>query len=103
PVYYVQYGHARIAGILRRASEQGVTIAGAIRWDKLHEEAELELMREISNFEEIVSIATNQRAPYRIAKYAEELARRFHRFYTDCRGVTEDEAPPPAKTAPARG
>jgi arginyl-tRNA synthetase len=92
PVYYVQYGHARIAGLLRHAQEQGAPVDGDVRWEELHEEAEIELMREIADFEEVVQVATLQRAPYRIAKYAEELARRFHRFYTDCRVVTEDES-----------
>ena len=92
PVYYVQYGHARIAGILRHAVEHGVSIDGGVVWDELREEAEIELMRAIVNFEETVAISTRQRAPYRVAKYAEELARYFHRFYTECRVVTQDES-----------
>jgi arginyl-tRNA synthetase len=90
PVYYVQYGHARIASILRHAAEQGVVEEGEIVWEDLHTEAEVELMREIANFEETVLVAARQRAPYRLTKYAEELARAFHRFYTECRVVTED-------------
>jgi arginyl-tRNA synthetase len=102
PVYYVQYGHARIAGLLRHAQEQGAPLDGEVRWDELHAEAEVELMREIADFEEVVQVATLQRAPYRIAKYAEELARRFHRFYTDCRVVTEDESLTRARLALSR-
>lgn len=90
PVFYVQYGHARIASILRHAEERGVVEQGEIVWDDLHHEAEVELMRAIAGFEEAVLVAAHQRAPYRIAKYAEELARHFHRFYTECRVVTED-------------
>ena len=102
PVYYVQYGHARIAGILRHAAEQGVVQNGDIVWDELHEEAEIELMRQIASFEETITLSTNQRAPYRIAKYAEELARYFHRFYTECRVVTEDDSLTRARLALSR-
>jgi arginyl-tRNA synthetase len=91
PVYYVQYAHARIASILRHAADQGVASDGEVVWDELHHEAEEELMRAISGFEETVVVAAHQRAPYRVAKFAEELARHFHRFYTECRVVTEDE------------
>jgi arginyl-tRNA synthetase len=90
PVYYVQYAHARIASILRHAAEQGVVEEGDIVWDELREDAEVELMRAIAFFEETALVAAHQRAPHRLAKYAEELARQFHRFYTDCRVVTED-------------
>jgi arginyl-tRNA synthetase len=90
PVYYVQYAHARIASLLRHASEQGVREEGEIQWDDLVHEAEVELMRAIASFEETVLVAMRQRAPYRLAKYAEEIAREFHRFYTECRVVTED-------------
>lgn len=102
PVYYVQYGHARIAGILRHAAEQGVAHDGDIVWDELHEEAEIELMRQIASFEEAVALSAKQRAPYRIAKYAEEVARYFHRFYTGCRVVTEDESLTRARLALSR-
>jgi arginyl-tRNA synthetase len=90
PVYYVQYAHARIASLLRHAAEQGVREEGEIVWDELVDEAEVELMRAIASFEETVLVAMRQRAPYRLAKYSEEIAREFHRFYTECRVVTED-------------
>ena len=89
PVYYVQYAHARIASILRHAAERGVA-DGDVVWDELHREPETELMREIATFEEVALVAYRQRAPYRLAKYAEDLARVFHKFYTDCRVVTDD-------------
>ncbi len=102
PVYYVQYAHARIASILRLASEQGVAVDGDVVWDELHHEAEVELMRAIANFEEAVLVAAHQRAPYRVANYAQELARHFHRFYTECRVVTDDEKLTTARLALAR-
>ncbi len=104
PVYYVQYAHARIASILRTASEQGVQENGGgdIVWDELNREPEVELMRSIVDFEETVLVAARQRAPYRIAKYAEELARQFNRFYTECRVLNEDPGLTRARLALAR-
>jgi arginyl-tRNA synthetase len=102
PVYYVQYAHARIASIVRHAADEGVREEGAVVWDELRHEAEIELMRTIANFEETVLVAAHQRAPYRITKYAEELARHFHRFYTECRVVTGDAAVTRARLALAR-
>jgi arginyl-tRNA synthetase len=102
PVYYVQYAHARIASILRAAVEQSIDQDGETVWDELHAEPELDLMRSIANFEEVILVSTNQRAPYRIAKYAEDLARQFHRFYTECRVLTEDEHLTRARLALAR-
>ncbi|HYZ93638.1 MAG TPA: arginine--tRNA ligase [Actinomycetota bacterium] len=102
PVYYVQYGHARIASILRHAAEQGVVEAGEVVWDELRHEAEVELMRAIAGFEETALVAAHQRAPYRLTKYAEELARHFHRFYTECRVVTDDETLTRARLALSR-
>ncbi len=102
PVYYVQYAHARIAGILLHAEEQGIGVGDDVVWDELREEAEVELMRTIANFEETVSISTKHRTPYRIAKYAEELAKDFNQFYTQCRVVTDDASLTRARLALSR-
>lgn len=101
PIYYVQYAHARIASILRHAAEQGVA-GDDVVWDELVHTAEIDLLRALSEFEETVQVARIQRAPYRVGKYAEELARRFHRFYTDCRVVTDNEALTTARLALCR-
>ena len=102
PVYYVQYAHARIASIIRHAEGEGVKEEGDVVWDELQHDAEIELMRTIANFEETVLVAARQRAPYRLTKYAEELARHFHRFYTECRVVTSDAALTRARLALSR-
>jgi arginyl-tRNA synthetase len=102
PVYYVQYAHARIASIERTAAAQGVPLDGPVVWDELHREPEVELMRTIVDFEETVLVAARQRAPYRIVKYAEELAREFNRFYTECRVITPDEGLTRARLAVSR-
>ena len=93
PVYYVQYSHARIAGIMRTATERGVTpltVADA-RLELLSHDTEEELIRRIATYPEVVEYAAAERAPHRIARYAEELAEGFHRFYTECQVIGDDE------------
>jgi arginyl-tRNA synthetase len=94
PVYYVQYGHARIASILRRAAEDGVTLAPIDEVDLglLVEETEADLLRALGEVPAIVARAAELRAPHRLAHAAQDLAARFHRFYTACRVVSDDEA-----------
>ncbi|MGA0866688.1 MAG: arginine--tRNA ligase [Candidatus Nanopelagicaceae bacterium] len=86
PVYYVQYAHARIAALLRNAVELGVE-CGASYLDPslLDHERERELIGALAEFPSIVSAAATTRAPHRIARYIEELAGTYHRFYSDCR------------------
>ncbi|HVL64454.1 MAG TPA: arginine--tRNA ligase [Actinomycetota bacterium] len=93
PVYYVQYAHARICSILRRAGEQGVDIpdVGDVSLDALVHPSEDALMRKLASYEEVLPEAAAMRAPHRIARYVEELAATFSAFYRDCRVVGEDE------------
>jgi arginyl-tRNA synthetase len=92
PVYYVQYAHARIASVLRYAEEQGVAPAplDRVQPEELVHETELDLLRKIGELPEQIELAARLRAPYRMTRYAEELAAGFHRFYTECRVVTDD-------------
>jgi arginyl-tRNA synthetase len=94
PVYYVQYAHARIASILRKAEANGVALAPLEDADLelLVAESEVDLLREIAEFPEEVSVAAELRAPHRLTHYARTLAERFHRFYVECRVVTDDVA-----------
>jgi arginyl-tRNA synthetase len=88
----VQYAHARIASVLRYAEEQGVAMEPfeKVRVEELVHETELDLLRKIAELPEQIRFAVEARAPYRLTKYAEELAADFHRFYTECRVVTDD-------------
>jgi arginyl-tRNA synthetase len=92
PVYYVQYAHARIASLIRYAEEQGTAMAPFEDVDpkELVHETELDLLRKLGDLPEQVRVAAALRAPYRLTRYVEELAADFHRFYTECRVVTED-------------
>ncbi len=93
PVYYVQYSHARIAGIMRTATERGVVpmTAGDARLELLTHDTEEELIRRISVYPETLEYAAAERAPHKVARFAEELAEAFHRFYTECQVVSDDE------------
>lgn len=92
PVYYVQYSHARIAGIMGTATDRGVvpdTVDDA-ELGRLTHPAEEELIRRIGAYPETVASAAELRAPHRVAHYAEDLAEGFHKFYTECQVVGDD-------------
>jgi arginyl-tRNA synthetase len=89
PVYYVQYAHARIASMLRKAGEERVAAALAASPPddlQLHD-SERELVKKLLAFPGDVAEAADRRAPHRIAAYALELAQTFTAFYRDCRVV----------------
>lgn len=83
PVYYVQYGHARLCSIARRAAELQVTAENP-DYSLLTHEREGDLIRTLGEFPAVVQAAAELREPHRIARYAEDLAGVFHRFYDNC-------------------
>ena len=93
PVYYVQYGHARIASILRTAQEAGIAVRPITEVDLalLVDPAEIELLKGLADVPVTIRTAAELRAPHRIAHAAQDVAARFHRFYTECRVVSDDE------------
>src|SRR5579872_2274167 len=95
PVYYVQYGHARIASILRKAdSDQHRAALERARHGSdlvgLSHPAEFALISRIADFERTVVEAAKARAPHRLAEYTRDLATGFHAFYTDCIVLSDD-------------
>jgi arginyl-tRNA synthetase len=94
PVYYVQYAHARIASILRKAGSDRVTEAADAdlgEGDAVHPSAAA-LLKQLLEFPEEVRIAAERRAPHRMTAYSLEVARSFSAFYRDCQVVGgEDE------------
>ena len=89
PVYYVQYAHTRIAGILRKAAENGLTPEGA-DVSLLTHPAEQELIRAMLRLPEVIEGAANKLEPHHLPHYAIELAGIFHTFYNQCRVVSSD-------------
>ena len=88
PVFYVQYAHARIASIFRKAGDFG--LAGAEDWQRLEVKEELDLIRALSWFPDVVEAAALQLAPHRLNSYLADLATAFHKFYHECRVLSED-------------
>ena len=86
PVYYVQYAHARICGVLRNAAEVGIPmdIAGFDTAALTHER-ENDLLGILGEFPRVVQFSAELREPHRVARYLEELAGTYHRFYDSCR------------------
>lgn len=100
PVYYVQYAHARICSILRKAA--GVddgdideiaaqVIPAEVDYSLLTDESELALMRKMDEFKGFIELAARDRAPYRCTHYVEELAQLFHSFYQHCHVIQDDK------------
>ncbi|HEX3370031.1 MAG TPA: arginine--tRNA ligase [Candidatus Cybelea sp.] len=90
PVYYVQYGHARIASVLRRALPQDVEAAPAAALELLVHPAELSLIARLAEFPRVVAGVVERLAPHRLARYARDVASEFHHFYTECKILAED-------------
>jgi arginyl-tRNA synthetase len=89
PVYYVQYAHARIAGILELAAEQSLDAEGADP-SLLQHQAEQTLLRKLLLLPEVVELVVETLEPHHLPHYAQELAQSFHVFYTQCRVVDEE-------------
>jgi len=86
PVYYVQYAHARICAVLRNAKELGIDYGLEFYSPELlTHERERELIGLLAQYPKIVASAAEMRQPHRVARYIEEVAGQYHRFYNDCR------------------
>jgi arginyl-tRNA synthetase len=85
PVYYVQYAHARIAGVIRNAVAAGVRRSDAFDPALLVHDTESVLLAALGEFPRVVAQAAELREPHRVARYLEELAGHFHKWYDACR------------------
>ncbi|MFM8633017.1 MAG: DALR anticodon-binding domain-containing protein, partial [Candidatus Nanopelagicus sp.] len=95
PVYYVQYAHARICAVLRSAKDFGIKYGlSSYNPELLVHQQERELIGLLAQFPKIVSSAAQMRQPHRVARFIEELAAQFHRFYNDCRVLPIGEEKP---------
>jgi arginyl-tRNA synthetase len=86
PVYYAQYAHARLANVLKLGGE----IVGRTALERLSSEWELELMRVMMRWPDVVRESAEALEPHRLAFFTDELAAAIHRFYKNCRVVTDD-------------
>ncbi len=94
PVYYVQYAHARIASIGRRAAELGITRRPILETNLglLTHERELDLLRALAQYPDVLAEAAALRAPHRVTTWVRDFAKSFHGFYRDCRVIGDDVA-----------
>jgi arginyl-tRNA synthetase len=90
PVYYVQYAHARICSIVRKAQQTRSMETVDAAMELLTHPSEDLLMRKLASYEEIVPEAARLRTPQRITRYVEELASSFSAFYRDCQVISDD-------------
>lgn len=90
PVYYAQYGHARICSILKQAKEQGIDISTDVDFSKITNEKSIELLKKVAEFEPTIESAADSRAPHRMTNYIQDLASHFHKFYNAEKVLTDD-------------
>ena len=103
PVFYVQYGHARLSSILRKAQEMGFPAPKHLppeTWAKLAEADELSIAHKLGDFSDVLEEAAKQREPHRIVFYIQELARDFQSYFTRRK---DDPILPPASVCAKEG
>ena len=91
PVFYLQYAHARISSILRKAEEQGLTVPAEPDLDRLTHEQETALMKELLKLPDAIAFAAERREPHRLAGYLRDVANQFSQFYRDCHILGEEQ------------
>lgn len=92
PVFYVQYAHARICSIMRQVAEAGISVKGKGNYKLLTEPVELDLIKKLGEYPEMLATAAKERAVQQVAHYVYDLAGLFHSAYNQCRilGVSEE-------------
>jgi arginyl-tRNA synthetase len=90
PVYYVQYAHARIAGIMREAEGGEGAPGAAPPLERLTDDREAALIHTLAELPEVIRLAGLRREPHRLCAYGREVAEAFHLFYTHCRVLSDD-------------
>jgi arginyl-tRNA synthetase len=85
PVFYVQYAHARTCNVTLLAGQDGVRLADGFDPSLLTHHSESALLAILGDFPRVVAQAARLREPHRVARYLEDLAGRYHKWYDDCR------------------
>lgn len=91
PVFYLQYAHARICNIIKRGASEDISGNPDADFTLLNQPSEKELIRKLDRFQHIMESALELLEPQIIVNYLQDLAAHFHKFYTECRVVTDDE------------
>ena len=94
PVYYVQYAHARVCSVLRQAAEKKISVeisADAANLDRLTEDHELQLLKSLSRYPEVVELSAINEEPHQLSHYLRDLANDFHTYYNAHQFLVEDE------------
>ncbi len=94
PVYYVQYAHARVCSVLRQAAEKKISIeisSGTTNLEKLIEDHELQLLKALSRYPEVVESSALNQEPHQLSHYLRDLANDFHTYYNAHQFLVDDE------------
>ncbi|NCA97233.1 MAG: arginine--tRNA ligase [Bacteroidia bacterium] len=86
PVYYAQYAHARLCKLLETGSDIGLDISAK----NIHEISEINLLKHLQEFPNLIENCAKSREPYKVASYIQKLAGLTHAFYTECRVIDRD-------------
>ena len=90
PVYYLQYAHARICNIIKNGGEKHLAITGEFDCALLSDDAEISLIKVLTEFPEVMATALENMEPQGIANYLHHMSAEFHKFYASCRVITDD-------------
>jgi arginyl-tRNA synthetase len=106
PVYYIQYAHARVCSVQRRMAEAGLgelPAAEAVPIERLQEPEEVELLKQLARFPEVLGRAAESAEPQQIATYLRDLAGEFHAYYNAHKVLVEDAPLRDARAALSEG
>ena len=92
PVFYLQYAHARACSIFEKAKEMGVELNNSYNYKLLTDEAEINLIKQLIRFPEIIAISCDKRESHILAEYLKEVASSFHKFFHNCRILDSEES-----------
>ena len=92
PVFYLQYAYARISNIIKRADELGFNQNSPYDTALLNHKDEIHMLKHMARFPEIIDMAFENLEPQYIANYLQKLASYFHKFYSQCKVITDDKS-----------